>query len=192
MTGVTVPEIAEAVDAGAVAIVGAVVAAGAWAVSGHAVAVPVAFVAVVAIAAARIDTRCGRIPNGLVLAGLLTVAASWGLVSSVDGTPMSTVARDVVAGCVLSGAPLLFAVWLASPRLIGGGDWKLLAVLGLTVGYLAPSAAAVVGAVGFAGAILLAAATRRRHVVLGPALAVGYLVAVGLAVVSPQLVAAAP
>jgi leader peptidase (prepilin peptidase)/N-methyltransferase len=192
MTGVTVPAAAKAVDAGAVAAVGAVVAAGAWAVSGRADAAPVAFVAVVAVAAAHHDTRCGRIPNGLVLAGLLAVVASWGLVSSIDGTPMSTVAGDVLAGCVLSGAPLLFLVWLASPRLIGGGDWKLLAVLGLAVGYVAPSAAVVVGAVGFAGAILLAAATRRRHVVLGPALAVGYLVAIGLAVVSPPLVAAAP
>ena len=93
MTGVTVPAAAKAVDAGAVAAAGAVVAAGAWAVTGQAVAVPVAFVAVVAVAAAHHDTRCGRIPNGLVLAGLLAVAASWGLVSSVDGTPYCWIAR---------------------------------------------------------------------------------------------------
>jgi leader peptidase (prepilin peptidase)/N-methyltransferase len=191
MTGVTVPATASVVDAGAVVAVGAVAGGIAGVLSGRAAAAPIAFVAVVAVAAAGADARTGRIPNGIVVAGLLAVIASWGLVSSIDGTPMSTLAREVLAGGVLSGAPALFAVWLVSPHLIGGGDWKLLAVLGLAVGYLAPGAAVVVGAVGFAGALLVAAATRRRHVTLGPSLAAGYLAAVAIAVASPHWVASA-
>ena len=52
---------------------------------------------------------------------------------------MDELARDIVAGVVLSGAPLLFAIWLVAPRLIGGGDWKLLAVMGVAIGYLDPT-----------------------------------------------------
>ena len=120
-----------------------------------------------------------------MLGGLAVVAFTWGIVAAVDDRTMGGLAHDLAVGCLLGGGPLLFAVWLVAPRLIGGGDWKLLAVCGLALGYLAPLAAVAMVVVGFGAAIVVATIARRRHVVLGPMLAAGYLVAVLAAVVEP-------
>ena len=109
-----------------------------------------------------VDRRTGVIPNGLVLDALAVVVLLVGPVTVFDDRPLAELGGALLAGLALSGAPLLFAVWLVAPRLIGGGDWKLLSVLGLAAGYLAPSLAMVV--------LLLALGTRagRRRVVPPP------------------------
>ena len=63
------------------------------------------------------------------------VACSWGFVATLDNRMMGPLAVDLLAGLVLGGAPVVFLVWLVAPRLIGGGDWKLLVVLGAMVGF---------------------------------------------------------
>lgn len=161
--------------------------AGGWALTGAAAAIPVCLVGGIAIAAGVADHRTGRIPNGLVLAGLVVVGCGWGFVGTFDDRQMSPLGSDLLVGLLLSGAPLLFAVWLVSPRLVGGGDWKLLAVCGLAIGYIAPLAALVIVMVGFVVAVLGSALWRRRHVRLGPMLALGYLAAIAAAVAAPDL-----
>jgi prepilin signal peptidase PulO-like enzyme (type II secretory pathway) len=158
-----------------------------WWITGAAVAIPLALVGGVALAAAIEDSRTGRIPNGLILTGIAIVASSWGFVAVLDNRMMGPLALDLLSGLVLGGAPIVFVMWLVAPRLIGGGDWKLLVVLGAVVGFLAPASASVVPMAAFGAAAVAAAARHRRHVRLGPFLAAGYVVAIGAAVVEPEL-----
>ena len=164
-----------------------VAAAIGWWVTGAAVALPVALIGGIAVAAAIEDMRTGRIPNGLVLTGIAVITCAWGFVATLDNRLMGPLATDSLAGFVLGGAPAVFVVWLVAPRLIGGGDWKLLVVLGAMIGFVAPASASVIPVVAFGAATLAAAARRRRHVRLGPYLAAGYLVAVAAAITLPDL-----
>jgi Flp pilus assembly protein protease CpaA len=156
-----------------------------WLISGAAVAIPLALVGGVALVAAIEDAATGRIPNSLVLTGLVIVGCSWGFVATVDNRLMRPLGIDLLAGFVLGGAPVVFVVWLVAPRLIGGGDWKLLGVLGAAVGTLAPSAASLIPLVAFGAALCAAATRRRRDVRLGPFLAAGYVVALVAALAEP-------
>jgi Flp pilus assembly protein protease CpaA len=96
---------------------------------------------------------------------------------------------DLTAGLVLSGAPAMFVIWLVAPRVLGGGDWKLLSVLGIAVGYVAPLGATVIVMGAFVGGVAAAAFVRRRNVILGPPLALGYVAAVAAVVAFPDLFA---
>jgi prepilin signal peptidase PulO-like enzyme (type II secretory pathway) len=158
-----------------------------WSVTGAAVALPIALVGGIAVAAAVEDARTGRIPNGLVLTGIGVIACAWGFVATLDNRLMGPLAIDSFAGFVLGGAPVVFVVWLVAPRLIGGGDWKLLVVLGAMAGFVAPASASVIPMVAFGAATLAAAVRRRRQVRLGPYLAAGYLVAIAATITMPEL-----
>jgi Flp pilus assembly protein protease CpaA len=159
----------------------------AWLLTGATAAVPLATVGGITVAAAVADHRTGRIPNGLVLTALVVVGCGWAFVGTLDDHRTSPLGTDLLVGLVLSGAPFLFLVWLVAPRLVGGGDWKLLAVCGLAIAYVAPMAAVVIAMVGFVVAVLVAAARRARHVRLGPMLALGYAIAIAAALLAPEL-----
>ena len=118
--------------------VGLIAALTGWWATGAAVALPVALIGAIAVAAAIEDVRTGRIPNGLVLTGIAVIACAWGFVATLDNRLMGPLAIDSLAGFVLGGAPVVFVAWLVAPRLIGGGDWKLLVVLGAMIGFVAP------------------------------------------------------
>jgi Flp pilus assembly protein protease CpaA len=158
-----------------------------WWLTGAAVVLPLALVGGVAISAAIEDVRTGRIPNGLVVTGIVIVACSWGFVATLDNRMMRPLAVDLLAGLVLGGAPVVFLMWLVAPRLIGGGDWKLLVVLGAMIGALAPASASVMPVAAFGAAIAATVARHRRHIRLGPFLAAGYCVAIVAAVARPEL-----
>ena len=160
-----------------------------WAWTGDAVAVPVTAVAGVAIVAALVDIRTSRIPNAVVLFAFAVEACSWPLVALVDDRAMLPLLADLAAGLALSGAPALFVVWLVAPRVLGGGDWKLLSVLGMAVGYLAPLGASVIVMGAFVGGIGTAVVSRRRDVILGPSLALGYLTAIAAVIAWPDVFA---
>jgi Flp pilus assembly protein protease CpaA len=81
----------------------------------------------------------------------------------------------------------VFLVWLVAPRLIGGGDWKLLAVLGAALGALAPASASLMPVAAFGAAAIAAIGTQRRQLRLGPFLAAGYAAAIVAAVALPEL-----
>jgi len=169
------------------AVAAATIAALTWLVTGAAAAVPVTLVGAVALVAAVSDLRTNRIPNRLVLAAVGVLAGSWVLVSIVDDRPMAPLLTDLAAGFVLSGAPAMFVIWLVAPRVLGGGDWKLLSVLGIAVGYLAPLGATVIVMAAFVGGLAVAAVVRQRNIILGPPLALGYAAAVAAVTLAPDL-----
>lgn len=145
-------------------------------------------VAAVAVAAARFDQHTHRIPNRLVLLGLGVVAVGAVVVAAVGERSVGVLIGDLALGLVLGGAPLVFLAWLIAPASMGGGDWKLLTVLGMGLGFVAPLAAPIVVVVGFVVGLVVAAVTRARHIALGAPLAVGYLVAFGFSLGFPDLV----
>jgi Flp pilus assembly protein protease CpaA len=163
------------------------VAAVAWRGTGYAVAVPVTLVAIAALVAAAWDIRTSRIPNGVVVFALVALTGSLPLVALVDDRALWPLLGDLAGGFALSGAPALFMIWLVAPRDVGGGDWKLLGVLGAAVGYLAPLGATVILMGVFFGGLVVAALTRRRDVILGPPLAFGYLIAIVAVIVAPDV-----
>ena len=75
------------------AAVAVLAAAVGWWITGAAVALPLALVGGVAVAAAIEDTRTGRIPNGLIVTGIIIVASSWGFVAVLDNRLMGPLAR---------------------------------------------------------------------------------------------------
>ena len=131
--------------------------------------------------------RTGRIPNGLVVLAVVVLAASWAFVAVVDNRPMAPLLADLAAGLALCGAPAMFVIWLVAPRVLGGGDWKLLSVLGIAIGYVAPLGATVIVMGAFVGGVAVAAVVRRRNIILGPPLALGYAIAIVAVVAYPEL-----
>jgi Flp pilus assembly protein protease CpaA len=167
-----------------IALAAAVIA---WSTTHVAAAVPISGVGAIALAAAASDVRTSRIPNRIVVVALALLAGSWPLVAGADNRPMAPLLGDLAAGLVLSGAPAMFVLWLVAPNALGGGDWKLLSVLGIALGYVSPLGATVIVMGAFAGGVVVAAVVRHRIIVLGPPLALGYAVAVVAVTVSPDL-----
>lgn len=145
-----------------------------------------AAVAIVAAVAGRHDAHTGRIPNRYVLAALGVVGVATLLLVLTGERAIGDVLADHVAALLLSGAPLLFLVWFVVPALVGGGDWKLLGALGLALGLTAPLAVGALIVLMFGSVLGDAVARRRRHVFLGPHLAVAYAFVVALLVWSPS------
>lgn len=143
---------------------------------GNAVVAPLTLIGALVAAAAVVDERTGRIPNRLCLAGLVTLVAAMPLVATQD-QPLGSVASSVVAGLLTSGAPALFLIWLVRPDLIGGGDWKLLAVIGASLGLISPIASAVAAFVACVAQFVRLTFHRRRSIPFAPSLAVGYATA---------------
>ncbi|MDQ3029339.1 MAG: prepilin peptidase [Actinomycetota bacterium] len=170
------PLVGPAVAAGCAATATAAVA------TGHVVAAPVTAVAFVVAGTAIVDARTMRIPNRLIvfgaaLAGLGAVAVSVG-----DHRPLLEVVGAGAIGWMFSGAPLMILLWVVRPASIGGGDWKLLTVAGITIGFAGPFAAALVFVI--AATVQLVQASllgRRRDLPLGPGLFAGYCVAAAAA-----------
>jgi leader peptidase (prepilin peptidase) / N-methyltransferase len=127
-----------------------------------------------AVAAGEPDLRERRIPNRVVLAGLLATAALAVVVALGGDRP---VVGSVVAGGAVAGGMML-ALHLARPASLGFGDVKLATLLGAALGIAHWSLAAVMLAVasvaGAAGA--LAVRGWRRSIPFGTCMAVAALV----------------
>lgn len=131
-------------------------------------------------AAAGIPDLCERrIPNVVVLAGLLAVVLVAGAVAVGGDRP---VAGGVAGGAALGGG-LLLALHLAHPAGLGFGDVKLGAVLGAAVAVIHWSLAAVTlglaSVIGALGALVLKG--WRRSIPFGLCLGVAALVSVASA-----------
>ena len=127
-------------------------------------------------AAALVDLRTGRIPNGLVL--VTAAAATAGVAAASVGAGWS-VALGALLGVLGLAGPLL-AVHLVVPAAMGFGDVKLAVALGGALGTLDPrfGLLALCVATGVTGAVGVVA--RRRTLPLGPGLVVGAAVAATL------------
>ena len=126
------------------------------------------------VVAALIDARAGRLPDAVVVPGLLyTVAAA---TSAGRG-------GGAVAGAALFCLPML-ATHLARPAGLGFGDVKFASVLGAGIGVVRP--ALVLPAFLLAAALhitaCLAAGARGRLVPFGPALSLGSAIVVAIGI----------
>jgi leader peptidase (prepilin peptidase)/N-methyltransferase len=131
-----------------------------------------------------IDLRVRRLPNVIVFPMLLVTPLAMAIVSLTRGdwAPMG---RALVGAALYFG--LLLIPHLISPRGMGFGDVKLGAVLGLALGWLAPTGTAVITLV-FASAVLgmvlgvllglVFRAGWRGTFPLGPALALGAVIVI--------------
>lgn len=107
----------------------------------------------VTVAAVLFDLKDGRIPNGIIVTGLL-----W-------GNAYQLFSRGIMGVTVFLGGMLLPVLLFGAVyyfRMIGAGDIKLLCVAG---GFLGPSScfACIVKALLFGGLISLAVMIRRRN-----------------------------
>ncbi len=157
-------------------------------------AVPALYLAAVTPELARIDLREHRLPNRIVVPGLVVGLAAAALSWAVSGeAPLVPLAA---AG---GTAGLLLLLSLAGG--IGMGDVKLTAVVGLgsptvPIAIAAPLAAFLLG--GVAASIVLmrgmltgrGAEARRAHIAFGPFLLAGYVAALVLVVLSSTLAGA--
>ncbi len=155
-------------------------------VAGFPVVAPTIIVAALVVAAAVVDERTGRIPNRLTLTALMTVVVAMPFVA-INDQSLGSVAGAVVAGILISGAPVLLVIWLVRPDLIGGGDWKLLAVIGASLGLISPVASAIAAIVACLLQFVRLTLRRRRSIPFAPSLAVGF----GTALVTMPLLTSA-
>lgn len=152
----------------------------AWLALGPVVAaIPALYVAATAPELSRIDLAEHRLPNRLVVpglvVGLLAAAGSW----ATTGIPPVV---PVVAAVAYAGVLFLFALGGG----MGMGDVKLAAVLGLasptaTVAIASPLIAFLFG--GVVALVVLIARGRGSRIPFGPFLLAGYLGALGSQIV---------
>jgi leader peptidase (prepilin peptidase) / N-methyltransferase len=132
---------------------------------------PGAVVALTVLAVAALtDLTTRRIPNRLVVFGAIAVVVA----ALSTGT-----FRSALIGGVVTAAPLL-AIYLVSPRLLGGGDVKLAAVTGAGLGVVSPALGVIALTVAVIVLIAVSAARRVSSLPMAPGFAVGALVALFL------------
>jgi leader peptidase (prepilin peptidase)/N-methyltransferase len=161
--------------------------AGAMVASLGAVWVDVAYahLAAVVAVACLVDVRRRRLPDAVIVPGLVIGAVL--LVAGALADADASALRDAALGALLVGL-VLFALHLISPSGLGFGDVKLGVLLGLHTGYLGVQVAFVGLAVGAVIGALVGVAVavgrrdRRATFAFGPALALGAVLVVVLQV----------
>jgi leader peptidase (prepilin peptidase) / N-methyltransferase len=118
-------------------------------------------------AAAWFDTRVGRLPDPLVAATAFVPV----LIVLLEGAHVPD-ALTLFAGALAMSGPLLL-LHLASPALIGFGDVKLAASLGLLIGLVDVRLATWALAVASGSTLLLSLGRRPAAVPFGPGLVTG-------------------
>lgn len=156
----------------------------AWLAVGPVVAtIPALYIAAVAPELTRVDLAQHRLPNRLVLpglvVGLLAAAGSWATTGAPPVVPL-------VAALGYSGVLFLFALGGG----MGMGDVKLAAVLGLasptaTVAIASPLLAFLTG--GVAAVVVLVARGRGGRIAFGPFLLAGYAGALIMVATLPSI-----
>jgi leader peptidase (prepilin peptidase)/N-methyltransferase len=126
-------------------------------------------------AAAMVDARTARLPNHVVLPGLLATLA---------GAVVSGRIIPALLGCLMLGAPLLLG-HLLRPEGLGFGDVKFGVVVGAGLGTLALSSVAVAYLLSVLLHLALCAAIRagRRPRPFGPALSVAAFLTMSVVII---------
>ncbi len=154
-----------------------------WRLPGLGSLIPALALVSVLIAACFIDAEHTIIPNGLVLFGSVCGALAV-LITSLAGNPNPRW-QDALLGALAGGGPL-FLIDVVSRLILrkdgmGGGDVKLMAMVGLFLGWQHTLLALVLAVVagGLAGAVLLVTKVLKHgdYFPFGPFLAAGSLTA---------------
>ncbi|MCR2763399.1 A24 family peptidase [Microbacterium sp. zg.B48] len=144
-----------------------------------------AYLGVLSIVLVIIDLRAHRLPNRVVLPGYAVALLLFAAASTLDGHP-ARLLRAVAGMAILFAC--FFAMRLASPASLGGGDVKLAGLLGLYFGWIGwgglvigTAAAFLIGGAQAIALILLRRADRRSRIAFGPAMLGGAWVAIAMA-----------
>ena len=130
----------------------------------------IAVVGVVLAVAAMVDVQEHKLPNRLLLGALTSVTVG------VLATSNVALAVSVALGMLLAGGLMLL---VRLTRGVGMGDVKMAAVVGASVGAVELMAAPIAVAVAAFAAASFGVITRRQRLPLGPALWLGWAVALG-------------
>lgn len=118
-------------------------------------------------AAAVIDRASGRIPNALLAAGTSVVV---GMMAAEAIATSPSHAVGALVGVLVVGAPLFFIAVLTNRRALGGGDVKLAALFGMSLGFVdAIGPKAMLGCTLLAWIVLAMRPRRGERFVFGPA-----------------------
>lgn len=150
-----------------------------WRLPGLEMLLPALALASVLIACGFIDAEHSIIPNGLVLFGAVCGALAV-FVTGLIGTPHPQW-QDALLGAVVGGGPLFMidvvSRWILRKDGMGGGDVKLMAMVGLFLGWKHTLVALLLAVIagGIAGMVLLIARIVKRgdYFPFGPFLAAG-------------------
>lgn len=129
----------------------------------------------IVVAAAAIDVRTARLPDRVVLSGLVV---------TLVGAAVSGRIVTALLGCLMLGAPLLLG-HLVRPEGLGFGDVKFGCLVGAGLGMLAISSVVIAYLVSVLLHVALCVAIRagRRAVPFGPALTVSAFLTVSVVIV---------
>ena len=130
----------------------------------------IAVVGVVLAVAAMVDVQEHKLPNRLLLGALTSVTVG------VLATSNVALAVSMAVGMLLAGGLMLL---VRLTRGVGMGDVKMAAVVGASVGAVELMAAPIAVAVAAFAAASFGVITRRQRLPLGPALWLGWAVALG-------------
>ncbi|GAA3207325.1 A24 family peptidase [Microbacterium terregens] len=154
-----------------------------------------AYLAGVSIVLVVIDLSSHRLPNRVVLPSYVVALLLFAAASALTADPGRLL--RTVAGMVILFA-CYFAMRLASPGSLGGGDVKLAGLLGLYFGWIGWSAiligtaaAFLIGGTQAIAMILMRRADRRTRIAFGPAMLAGAWVAI-IAAALPTLLPTPP
>jgi leader peptidase (prepilin peptidase)/N-methyltransferase len=164
----------------------ALLAGGAALVGARPMLVGLLWLAAAGVVLAGVDLATHRLPDAVTLPALAVLLASTGVDALVTGSGSRALAGLVLGAVAFGGAAL---VRLAAPAGLGFGDVKLLAPLGVLLGWLGGGTLVVVGVflgllVGAVVSLGLLATRRagwRSAVPFGPPLLVGAVLACALA-----------
>ena len=130
----------------------------------------IAVVGVVLAVAAMVDVQEHKLPNRLLLGALASVSLG------VMGASNVALAASATLGMLLGGGLMLL---VRLTRGVGMGDVKMAAVVGASVGAVELMAAPIAVAVAAFAAASFGVISRRQRLPLGPALWLGWAVALG-------------
>jgi leader peptidase (prepilin peptidase)/N-methyltransferase len=164
------------------AVTAAVFGALAWQLGASVVLIAVGWAALVSVALAFVDGAVHRLPNRLVLAGIVGTALGLGAAALRIGGSTHLVTALIGAG---AASLAYFLLVFAFPRGLGLGDAKLAVLVGLVTGWFglrvtvfALVAGMMLAGFGALGLLLAGRAGRGDHLAYGPYMLAGALVAV--------------
>lgn len=154
----------------------------AWRVGPHLELLALAWAGVVSVALAFVDATVHRLPDRLIVAGLVGAAVLFGLSAIVDGQSHAALTAAV---CAAAFGAVYFVLVFASPRGLGLGDAKLAVLIGLVTGWFSGFVTVYAGLAGgfLAGVVAVVLLVTRRagradHLALGPHMLLGAWIAI--------------
>ncbi len=154
----------------------------AWQLAATVVLVALAWAAAVSVVLAFVDGAVHRLPNRLVLAGVIGTLTGLSVAALADGDGRHLVTALIGAAATGLGYSV---VVLAIPNALGRGDAKLAVLVGLVTGWFGLRvtmfgllAGVILAGIGALALLIARRAGRGDHLAYGPYMAAGALIAI--------------